>query len=279
MKEPTTDDAIITCPTCGFARPAPPCSVCADEGATLGRRGRVVTGPRNPLADLLRGLDDVRRAALALLFERDFVGRLRVPVLANMAVMAGLGLFGWLWLTPAVEAHFESRGEPGAHLWLLAIWLGCGPSLLDLLAGWAMGPIRRATEQHMLGATPVHPPRLGPRLIERVQLLMLAAGAVVLMLGAVLIPWVGLPFCFALGAAVGAVVYMQPPLAVRGHALGARLAALRREPWRALGAGLGLQLAAGVPFLNVLALLPVATVTATSTYLHMSKRSGPGAGA
>ena len=48
--------------------------------------------------------------------------------------------------------------------------------------------------------------------------------------------------------------------------------ALRRQPWRALGAGLGLQLAAAVPFLNVLALLPVATVTATSTYLHMDKR-------
>ena len=37
------------------------------------------------------------------------------------------------------------------------------------------------------------------------------------------------------------------------------------------GAGMGLQLAAFVPFLNVLALLPVATVTATSTYLHMDK--------
>ena len=33
----------------------------------------------------------------------------------------------------------------------------------------------------------------------------------------------------------------------------------------------GLQLAAAVPFLNLLALLPVATITATSTYLHMRK--------
>jgi uncharacterized protein involved in cysteine biosynthesis len=70
---------------------------------------------------------------------------------------------------------------------------------------------------------------------------------------------------------VSATVYMQPPLAVRGLPVGARLEALRRQPWRALGAGMGLQLAAFVPFLNVLALLPVATVTATSTYLHMDK--------
>lgn len=271
MRKPTSADAITTCSICGFERPAAPCAVCAGAGVTLGRRDDVVTGARNPLADILRGLDDVRRAVFVLMFEREFVGALRGPVLVNMAAATLLGSVGWLWLLPAFEAHFLSRGEPGAHLWLLAVWLGAGPSLLDMLAGWAMGPIRRAAERHMLGATPARPPRQGPRLVERVQLLMLAAAAVILMLGAALIPWVGLPFCVALGAAVSATVYMQPPLAVRGLPVGARLEALRRQPWRALGAGMGLQLAAFVPFLNVLALLPVATVTATSTYLHMDK--------
>ena len=156
-------------------------------------------------------------------------------------------------------------------LWALAIWLGAGPSLLDLLAGWAMDPIRRATEQHMLGATPTHPEQFGPSATERLQLLGLAACAVLLLLGAVLVPWVGVPLSVLAGAAVAAVVYMQPPMAVRSMPLAARLQALRRQPWRALGAGLGLQLAAAVPFLNLLALLPIATITATSTYLHMHK--------
>ncbi|MCK5944663.1 MAG: EI24 domain-containing protein, partial [Planctomycetes bacterium] len=158
--------------------------------------------------------------------------------------------------------------------WLLAIWLGAGPSLLDLLAGWAQDPIPGATEQHMLGATPTNPGRTGPSLLDRVQMLMLAGIAVLLMLGLVLVPWVGLPLCGALGAAVAAIVYLQPPLAVRGMPLRARLEALRRQPWRALGFGVGMQLAAGVPFLNLLALLPVATIAATSTVLHATK---PGA--
>lgn len=272
MREPTTDDAIAPCPTCGFARASSLCAVCRGEGVALGRRSDLAIGPGNPLADALRGLDDVRRAVLALLFEAEFVGALRGPILVNMAAMTAFTVAGWRWLLPALEAHFASRGEPGAHLWVLAVWLGGGPSLLDLCAGWAMGPIRRAAERHMLGATPTAPPASGPRLLERVQLLMLGAAAVVLMLGAALVPWVGPLFCLALGAGVAAVVYMQPPLAVRGLAPRARLDALRRQPWRALGAGLGLQLAAAVPFLNVLALLPVATVTATSTYLHMDKR-------
>lgn len=272
MRKPAKADAIASCPICGFECFDEPCAVCAGAGVTLGRRAALVTAARNPALEVLRGLDDVRRAVFALLFEREFVGTLRGPILVNMAAMATLGLAGWLWLLPAAEAHFTRRGEPSAHLWLLAVWLGAGPSLLDALAGWAMGPIRRATEQHMLGATPLYPPRTGPRLAERVQLLMLAAAAVVLMLGAALVPWVGLPFCLLVGAVVGAAVYMQPPLAVRGLPLRARLRALQRRPWRALGAGLGLQLAAAVPFLNVLALLPVATVTATSTYLHMDKR-------
>ena len=273
MKKVTPTPAAVDCPVCGYPRPSAPCAVCQDEAARLGKRASVQIGPGNPIADVLRGLDDVRRAVFALLFEREFIGKLRLPVATNMAVMLALGAAGWFWLLPAFEAHFADRGEDGAHLWALAVWLGAGPSLLDLLAGWAMDPIRRATEQHMLGATPTHPERLGPSGAERLQLLGLAAFAVLLMLGAVLVPWVGVPLSVLLGAAVAAVVYMQPPIAVRCLPLGARLQTLRRQPWRALGAGLGLQLAAAVPFLNLLALLPVATITATSTYLHMHKGS------
>jgi uncharacterized protein involved in cysteine biosynthesis len=129
----------------------------------------------------------------------------------------------------------------------------------------------------MLGATATPAARGGPSLRERARLLAAGGAAALLMLGLALIPWVGVPLCAALGAAVAAVVYTQGPLAARGLPLRARLRALRRQPWRALGAGLGLQAAACVPFLNVLALLPVAVVTATSTYLHMDKRSAQGA--
>jgi len=267
----TTTDTNGMCAICGFARPKEPCAVCGGDGVMLGKRSALVVGARNPLVDLLRGIDDVRRAVFAMLFEREYVGVLRGPILANMAAVALLVLAGWFWLLPAFEDHFARQGEGGAHLWLFALWLGSGPALLDLLAGWAQDPIRRATEQHMLGATPTRPEHRGPSMLDRVQMLGLGAVSALLMLGLVLVPWVGLPLCFVLGAAIAAVVYMQPPMAVRGLQLRERLHELRRQPWRALGIGFGLQLAAAVPFLNVMALLPVATITATSTYLHMRK--------
>lgn len=259
------------CPVCGFDRVADSCAVCAGHASTLGRRGAVVIGTGSPPTDVIQGILDVRRAVAALLFERDFVGSLRLPVAANMIATLVVGLTGWLWLLPAFESRFDDPGDAGAHLWLVALWLGAGPAVIDLLAGWAMDPIRRATEQHMLGATPNETPRAGPSLSDRLQLLALSLFTGVLMMGLVLLPWVGVPLCVLLGAAVAGVVYMQPPFAVRGVAIAARIRRLRAQPWRALGAGLGLQAAAAVPFLNLLALLPVATVVATSTYIFTVK--------
>ena len=234
---------------------------------TLGRRGPLCIGRRNALLDLLRGLDDVRRAVFALLFERDYVGRLRGAVLANAIAVLLLVAVGWLWLLPAVE-HVS---DPGGHLWLLAIGLTIGPAWLDLLAGWAQDPIRRATEQHMLGATPTAPPRTGPSWTERLQVLTATTVSFPLAMALISVPAVGLVLTILFGAALAAIVWLQPPLAVRGFALPQRLRMIRRNPWRALGTGLGLQLAAGVPFLNLLGLAPIATIAGSSAYLHFDK--------
>jgi|GEM_PF-3174326 len=277
LSQVTKNQGSANCPLCGFERPAEPCAVCAGHGVALGKRAPIATGPGNPIADLARGMDDVRRAVFALTFEREFVGALRGPIAANMTVVGAIIFAGFYWLVPALESHFVSRGGQSAHLWLLALLLGAGPAILDFAAGWAMEPIRRATEQHMLGATPRQPRFRGPSAVERLQLLAMTSFTTIAMLGLVLIPWVGIPLCTLLGAAAAAVIYMQPPLAVRGLPLALRLQALKRQPWRALGAGFGLQLAAFVPFLNLVALLPVAMITATSTYLHMRKGSAEAA--
>ncbi|MEO6597129.1 MAG: hypothetical protein ABIP94_20485, partial [Planctomycetota bacterium] len=52
-----------------------------------------------------------------------------------------------------------------------------------------------------------------------------------------------------------------------------RLLLLRHNRWRALGVGFGLQLAAAVPFVNLLALAPTGTIAATSSYLHFEKQA------
>lgn len=263
------------CGTCGYAMVPGGCAVCGGKGTILGRRAALRGGRRNPLLDVLRGFDDVRRAVFAVLFEREFIGILRLPVAANVAAVGLLAVAGWFWLLPAYEHWFALDGTAttlhGPHLWLLATWLTVGPPVLDALTGFAQEPIRRAAERHMLGATAARPPARRGRLAESAQLLMFAGVSLPFGLGLVLIPYAGLPLAFVFGAVIAAVAWLQEPAAARGLGLRERLLLLRRNPWRTLGTGLGLQCAAAVPFLNLLGLSAVATVAATSAYLHFDK--------
>lgn len=271
----TTAKQSEACAVCGYVVPAAPCPVCAGKAERLGNRGTLEVGRGNALLDVLRGMNDVRRAVFVMIFGREFIGQLRLPVAMNALGIGIVFSIGWFWLSPAFESYFAAQPNQtdlnGPHLWLMAMWLTAGPAFLDMIGGWAQEPIRRATEHHMLGATLTTPPSSGQRLLDRLQMLLLIAIACLMALALVLIPWVGIPCTVLLGSAVAAIVWLQPPQAVRGATLRQRLEMLRRNPWRALGMGFGLQIAAGVPFVNLLALLPTATIAATSTFLHFDK--------
>lgn len=271
----TKGNPTTLCAICGYQKPKQTCHVCGGEGHILGKRAPLQVGRGNAFVDVLRGMMDVRRAVFAMLFEREFIGQLRWPVAANVAGFSVVVAVGWFWLLPAFQQSFDSHpgqtDHDGPHMWLLAVWLTAGPALLDFLGGWAQEPIRRATEQHMLGATLSTPPNEGARWLDRLQLLLFVGISTLMAMAIVLIPWVGLPATVLLGGAMAAIVWLQPPQAVRGIDLRQRLMMLRRNPWRALGTGLGIQTATLIPFVNVLALLPVATISATSAYLHFDK--------
>jgi len=219
---------------------------------------------------------DVRRAVFAMLFQREFLGKLRLPVFVNAVGFTAIVVVGWFWLQPAFQQSFQSHPDrtayDGPHLWLIAVAMAAIPAVLDALGGWAQDPIRRATEQHMLGATPTTPPGPGVSWLDRLQMLLLVCITTLMMMALVLIPWIGPIATIALGSAMAAIVWLQPPQAVRGFGLRARIMTLRRNPWRSLGTGFGLLVAMFFPFVNLLALLPVATISATSAYLHFDKR-------
>jgi len=263
------------CAVCGYQQSSDPCAICGGDGVRLGKRAPLKTGRNNAVLDILQGILDVRRALFVMLFEREFVGRLRKPVAINALGCGVLILLGWLWLAPAFHSAFAGNAEPDAniraHLWLMTAWLMAGPALLDLLGGWAQDPIRRATEQHMLGATVTTPPQSGMRLLDRLQMLLLIGIATVMGMALVLIPWVGIPATLLLGSAIAGIVWLQPPQAVRGARLRERLEVMRHNPWRTLGTGMALHITAIVPFANVLGLLPIATIASTSAYLHFDK--------
>ena len=106
-------------------------------------------------------------------------------------------------------------------------------------------------------------------------MLLLVGMATLMAMALVMIPWVGIPLAVLLGGAVAGLVWLQPPQAVRGSNMRQRLELIWRNPWRTFGTGLALQVAAAVPFVNLLGLLPVATIASTSAYLHFDKRLVP----
>lgn len=239
------------------------------------------------LADLGRGVREVRRALFALLHHRTFLGQLRLPVWANAIACSLLGALVYFVLWPWFQAAFAatwwfgdgwraSQASRGAVLWVVTTWLVLGPPLLELLAGALQEGLHDAAERAMLGegtSTAGAAPRgTMARLRDRAQV---AAAALLLWpvaLSLVLLPWVGLPLVALLGAAIAAAVWFELPMARRGLDLRQRLVLLWRNRWRALGVGAGVQLAAGVPFLNLLGLAPVATVAACSAFLQFEKR-------
>jgi uncharacterized protein involved in cysteine biosynthesis len=272
------------CHCCGHLPAATGCTRC--QGVLLGPDRPYAERPSRGfwLADLWRGLREVYRSVFALLHEREFIGRLRLPVAVNTLAFALLVGLGWWLLAPAFAAAFAAEwplfdgrratlAHSGTALWLATSGLLLGPPLLDVVAGAVQEPLRQALERRWLGpaATATTDGEL-LRLRDRVRVLLAALALWPLALGIVLLPWCGLPLVLLLGGAIAAVVWFEPPMAARGLDLRRRLALLWRNRWRALGTGLGLQLAAAVPFVNLLALAPVATLAAGASYLQFDKQ-------
>jgi len=237
--------------------------------------------------DLFAGLGNVRAAATAMLHGREYVGALRVPVVCNLLAFTAIVGGGWLLLSPVFAAAFAGEwplldslrmhvAPFAADVWLLTTCLALGHPLLDLFAGEAQAGLLTATEARVLMPPPNHAAgdverHGGLRLRDRARVVAFLLVVWPVALAVALVPWIGLVAVVALGSAIAAVVWFEAPMARRGHALAPRLRLLRAHPWRALGFGLGVQLASVVPFVNLLALAPIATIAATASWLRFVK--------
>jgi len=210
----------------------------------------------------------------SLVHGQQFVGHLRWPLtihaIAFLALISGL----WFGLLPAFESRFAGTDSGHAAAWTITVGLVLGPPLLELLTGRAQRPLMAITERAMLGLDAAIDSDQSPGLRLRDRLIVLAAGIATLPLAMALsqVPWIGLPAILVLGAAMAAVAWLQPPMARSGPDLRQRLGLLWHNRWRALGTGLGLQLAMVVPFVNLLLVSSIAAVAGTGTFLRFEKQ-------
>ena len=112
------------CAVCGYQQSDDPCVDCGGKGQRLGKRAPLEIGRRPAFVDVFWGILDVKRAVFVMLFERDFIGKLRQPVVINALRFGVRILLGWPWLAPTCNKLFAGDPEPDArlhpNLWLMA---------------------------------------------------------------------------------------------------------------------------------------------------------------
>lgn len=277
------------CAACGYPLEGAPCAACG---------GQVVAGPDGPairpgrrffLLDIAHGFAVFFLAGLQLILRPEYFGKLRLPLLANLAALVALFAGTWLglyqvfdWLTAQSWGWLDflrgpvSWTQPVFALAMTVIaFVLLAPAVIEVITSPFLDPLA-ATVETMLGGP-------GIRAVERSfwhgTLAGLRATAEVLALQAiVLIPSLFLSFCgvgfllaFVVAAALNAVLWFEIPFARRGYDSRERLRVLRHNWARALGFGLAFQLGLFVPLFNVLLIAPAAVVAVSTLYFHLEK--------
>lgn len=246
-------------------------------------------GRRFFLLDIGHGFATFFLAGLQLLLRKEYFGKLRLPLLANLVALVLMFAGSWVglyqlfdWLTAQSWGWLDFLRGPMSwtqSVFALALtviaFVLLAPAVVEVVTSPFLDPLA-ATVETMLGGP-------GIRAVERSFWQGTVAGvratAEVLALQVmVLIPCLFLSFCgagfllaFAVAAALNAVLWFEIPFARRGYGTAERLRVLRHNWARALGFGLAFQLGLFVPFFNILLIAPAAVVAVSTLYFHLEK--------
>ena len=250
---------------------------------------QVRPGRRFFLLDLAHGFTTFFVAGLQLLLRPEYFGKLRLPLLVNLAALVLLFAGTWFgvyqlfdWLTAQSWGWLDFLRGPVS--WTRAVFalaltvitfVLLAPAVIEAVTSPFLDPLAETVETTLGGP--------GIRAVERSfwhgAVAGLRATAEVLALQAlVLLPCLFLSFCglgfllaFALSAALNALLWFEIPFARRGYDTRERLRVLRHNWARALGFGLAFQLGLFVPFFNVLLIAPAAAVAVSTLYFYLEK--------
>lgn len=254
-----------------------------DGKAPAARRGAA-------LSEFLEGFSSVFAATISLLHDKAYVGRLTLPVLANLVTLLACfslifwgswSLFGglvdgWIdadgWLASIVGF---AGGVIALVLATVTLWF-TAPVLIETVLGPFLDPLAQATEEAWIGRpSPALDLGFWPSLVQGLRAAARILGLQLTLLVPLLLlslTGVGALLATLIGAYCNAIVWFEIPCSRRGYSLGERRALIRGNLPRAIGLGLGFQVGLLVPLFNFLLLTPATAVAVSAQYFRLDRR-------
>ncbi len=269
------------CPACGYPSTATSCARCGGAVRAWGEGEPIRPRRRAPIVELVEGFVAVPSAALHLLHDKAFVGRLKLPIVVNVAAFAlvFVGLFvgaraGFLALFGTGDVASWLAGA-GSLLAALLVTFLFGPLIVEAAVSPFLDGLAEATERAHVGrAMPaietgvwlaiVH----GAKASARVLLAQIFLLVPLLLLSAT---GIGAIVAFAVSGWLCALVWFDLPCGRRAYTLRERSELLRRNWARAVGFGLAFQAGLLLPVFNVFLLTPTAAVAVSALYFRCLK--------
>ncbi|HHI81365.1 MAG TPA: hypothetical protein ENK02_15480 [Planctomycetes bacterium] len=258
------------CPRCGY--PPPPAGICrlCEEPPR-----RLLPFPLSTFAGFL----EYFRAALRLITEKEYMGKLWVPFLLNCLAFVGMAYGIWVGIHPLIEGLLGILPDPllfttgivfSVLLTLVSAWF-LFPVLLAVFLLPFLDPISRIAEQELLGFPPPSSSRsflgdLWDSMETTVRIFFWQLMGLFLTL-ALSFTGVGLILGILVGAFLAGYSFLDYPMARRGMD-GTKKNRYVFSHWGyALGLGLGFELGLLIPFFNLFLSTPAAAVASSRIYL------------
>ena len=276
------------CPDCGYGQEVSPCPHCAGRVIAVGSGAVVTPGRGFFLSDILHGFFALFHAGLHLFNCREFFGKLKYPVVANLITFLILAVAAWKGSSALLDWLFQAewgfldflRGffrTVAPVVVTLVVLFFLAPAIIEAVTGPFLDGLADATEKVMAGEA-IQAVDLGAwrnllvGLRATAQILVIQIGILLPCLFlALALPAVGFFMVYTIAAALTALIWFEIPFLRRGQGLRQRVRVLRCNWARALGFGMAFQLGMLVPFFNIFLLTPAATVAASMLYFHFEK--------
>ncbi len=273
------------CLACGYPLEGDTCTLCSGSAQEMTSSAQIEPGPGFFLFDLVEGFMSPFLAMLQLMTRKEYIGKLKWVVLANMVAftlvftLAWWGVYAFFeWALPDWASSNWLSGILSLLLTMLVVFF-LGPVIIESVTAPFLDPIAEAPEAIIAGCDMKSMDRgLWKNVLfglnNAAKILAIQVMVMVPCLILLLIPFiniVAIPVALLLAAYLNALVWFEIPVMRRGYGMAYRRQVVRNNRARALGFGLGFELGLFVPFFNFLFLTPATAVAVSQLYFRFKK--------